>query len=598
MIKRRFLSFALTLRGRLLALICLATLPSLLFSFYIADRERGAALLHAKDEARYIVNLISREHLYQITGAKSLLSWLTEKMSAQENATLARDPDFLGALLAGYPQLGNIAILAPNGDVINSAYPLPGKINMANYGAIERAMKSDRIETGGYVIGPIVKKPLLHLSKAVRDKKSNVRCIVFVAIDLEWLKRLTEEIELPSDYILLIADRDGRVLANSSRRVNGGAYTAGTQIAELAEQVQNAKNMPAPKQNHFVTVPMKGIPGVQIATALPYGSIYEAANETFFRIVILLCLLTLCTVISVVFLEEIALLRYIRTLSNASQRFGQGDYSVRVPVPRGYGELESMAKVFNNMADTLTDRHLQLSQAHEQLDKLTRHLQIVRESEAQRISRDLHDEIGQVLTSIKMDLCGFQAKCSHGEILPCNDNIVTIREKLDSLVQFVRCIASDLRPPVLDRMGLVSAIELLALKSEENSDLAVELEAFDVKEPLDWLISITVYRIAQEALTNIIRHSHASVARIQLKQTDSEITLFVKDDGRGFEQEDATKDSLGIIGMRERARLVGGSLELESNAGHGTQIRVSIPLKAFDEHGFKSGENTHAYFAG
>lgn len=584
-IVQKFLSVALTLRGRLVFLVCLAALPAILFAFYIAQNERSVALQRMEEDAYHVVNMISREHLYQMAGAKSLLRWLTEALAKEEAKTPISDPNFLSALMAGYPQLSNIAILSPNGDVINSAHPLQGHINMHDYSAVQRAADSHNIEVGSYVIGPIVKRPLLHLAYAIRNVQNNVRWIVFVAIDLEWLKRLTERVELPAEHTLLIVDRDGRVLAESSVP-DDPHYAIGQQIPELTESTQQKHSTVVAhigkESRSFVTAPMEELPGVLVATALPVEQIYQKANHIFYRTLGWLSFLTLCTGISVLFMQEITLLRSLRALSTAAQRFGMGDYAARVFIPNDYGELKDMANAFNTMADTLTKRHSELTEAHRRLDRLARHLQVARESEAQRIARDLHDEVGQVLTSIKMDLASFQQKCTHKDVSPAvdkiiNDNITAMQAKIDGIVEFIRRIASDLRPPVLDRMGLASAIGLLARKQEQNTDQIIEVDVAKMEEPLDWLVSTTIYRIVQEALTNITRHADAEEVHINLHKTDDKIILIITDDGKGIAVADEKKETLGIIGMRERARLIGGIFSIESEPGKGTVIKVTIP---------------------
>jgi signal transduction histidine kinase len=236
-----------------------------------------------------------------------------------------------------------------------------------------------------------------------------------------------------------------------------------------------------------------------------------------------------------------------------------------------------MAHVFNKMAETLEQRYLEISEKNDQLDKLTRRVQIARESESMRIARDLHDEIGQVLTSIKMDLSRFQTSCVYHSTFPCSENVDAIKQKLDQLVVFIRGIASALRPPVLDKIGLVKAVELLSRNTERSSDLMINLEA-QVVEPLDWLTSITVYRIVQESLTNIVRHAQASEANISLTMDDRQITLRVEDNGKGFDPAAMDSNSLGIIGMRERARLIGGSLSILQSTVAGTVVEAIIPV--------------------
>lgn len=570
-------------------LICLATLPAILFAFYIADNERTAALQRMEEDAHHIVSLISREHFYQMAGAKSLLRWLTDKLAEeQDDISAAKDSALLPALLAGYPQLANIAILTPKGDVIGSALPLPAPLNMHDYAAIQRALSSHEIETGAYVIGPIVKRPILHLAYAVRNAQGTVRWLAFVAIDLEWLGHLTSQVELPAEHILAIADRNGRVLASSAKPASA-TLSVGTQIPELSEDQRQEKDiiktMIDGKAQTFAIAPMEGLPGVVIASGLPYNQIYKKANSVFYRMVILLSLLTLGTVFSVMLFEEVALIRYLRALSRSLRRFGHGDFSARIGVPFGKGELQEMARTFNAMAEALTTRHKELSEAHNRLDKLTRHLQIARESEAQRISRDLHDEAGQVLTSLKIDLARLQKKCGicaqAGYVAGAVEtDIEAMSAKIDSIVGFIRRISSELRPPVLDKMGLPAAIERLARETEVNTNLALEVNISKMDEPVDWLVSTALYRIVQEALTNIMRHAQAKIVKIDLHKENENIVLLIHDDGKGIDTKNSKRVTLGIIGMQERANLVGGNFTIEGSSGRGTSIIVNIPYKA------------------
>ncbi len=570
-------------------LVCLATLPAILFAFYIADNERAAALARMEEDAHHIVSLISREHFYQMVGGKSLLRWLADRLAEEQDDTIAaKDSALLPALLAGYPQLANIAILTPDGNVIGSAYPLPAPLNMHDYAAIQRALTSREIETGAYVIGPIVKRPILHLSYAVRNAQGAVRRIVFVAIDLEWLGHLTAQVELPTAHILAIADRDGRVLASSAKPAEA-TFPLGAQIPELAEgrrQGQDMiKTMIGGKVQTFAIAPMEGFPGVVIASGLPYDQIARNANRVFYRLVGLLSLLTLCTVFSVMLFEEVALIRYWRALSRGLRRFGQGDFSARIGVPLGKGELQEMARTFNAMAEALTARHRELREAHDRLDMLTRHLQIARESEALRIARDLHDEAGQVLTSLKIDLAGLQRKCAQCARTGSASGTVeaetaAMSTKIDNMVGFIRRISSELRPPVLDKMGLPAAIERLAREVESNSTLAVEVDIAGMGEPVDWLVSTALYRIAQEALTNVARHAQASLVRIDLHREMENIVLVIHDNGKGIDTRDSRRETLGIIGMRERAHLVGGTFSIDGSSDNGTSIAVRIPCKA------------------
>lgn len=582
-----FKPMVVSLRGRLITLVCLATLPAILFAFYIADNERAAALQRMEEDSRHIVSLISREHFYQIAGAKQLLHWIAGRLATATNGSeLLLDSNLLPALLAGYPQLANIAVMTPNGDVIGSAHPLSGQVNMHDFDAIRRALQSHDIEVGAYAVGPIVKRPILHLAYAIRSAEGAVQQVVFVAIDLEWLSRLAGLAELPAEHILLIADRDGRVLAASAQPASA-AVAVGTPIPELAESAKGQESMITAEINGraqpFAVASMEGLPGVLVASGLPYEQVYQEASRIFLRTIGWLSLLTLLTVLSVMLFEEFALIRYLRSLSLAMHRFGKGDFSARAPASPGKSEMQDMARTFNDMAAALAARHGELEEAHRRLDLLARHLQVARESEAQRIARDLHDEAGQVLTSLKMDLASLQRKCRQcgrsagtGDTIEADTDIM--KGKVDHMIAFIRRLSSALRPPVLDKMGLPAALQLLAEEVEKNSELAVELEITEMSRPPDWLVSTALYRIAQEALTNIVRHAEATLAHIDLCGGKEGVTLVIRDNGRGPEGQDDS--GLGIIGMRERANLVGGSFCIEHAEQGGTVITVTVPYES------------------
>lgn len=540
-----------TLRARLLVLVCLATLPATFFSLYVANAERDATLRHSETEAKYVLSIISREHINQIDSAKTLLRWLVYQADGGGEREKIEDRAYLAGILAGHPQLANIALLSPNGDVVSSAYPLSAQINMGNYEAIRRALQSREPEAGLYVIGPIVKKPLLHLAQSVRDERGAITGVIFVALDLDYMNTLLKQVDLPQGEVVQILDRERTVLASSdgSKKTLSSSGSVATEMSELN--------------------------GLQIATSIPHEKIRAEANAAFLRTIISLSLLTLCTVASVVFLEEIALLRYLRHLARSARKFSEGDFSVRVKLPENYGELERLANAFNTMAQTLEERHQELVAAHVEVNELAHHLQLARESERSQIARDLHDEVGQVLTSIKMDLHGFGSECRSASRLICGPEIDAIREKLDKLVAFVRQITSALRPPALDGVGLTKTLQMLARETERNTDLVIDVDS-SVEDPLDWLVATTIYRIVQESLTNVIRHAKATEVSVKVTSALDRISVSISDNGIGY-KDDSSSKSFGIIGMRERARMIGGTFSIFNN-GSGTTVEAVLPV--------------------
>lgn len=592
---KRRLPLLATLRGRLVLLACLVTLPTLLFTVYVANKERSAVLKRMAEDASHLARLASREHGHQIGGARSLLRWIADRFIQDgDHAVVMTDEGFLAALLAGYPQLANIGMLSAEGKVLRSAYPLPNFPNMADNPAFVRAKRSNEVEAGTYIIGPIVGRPVLNLAYAIRRPGDSIRRVAFVALDLRWLEDLAKQVNLPPEYSLLVADRDGRVLAHSGAAIRASATGMGKLIPGLADlpnqrggKILKVSDDQPPQ--FFVGERIEEIPSISVAVGLPYEHIYREANLAFYRTLGGLALLTLITVVLVLLTTELSILRALRTLSSTAQRFGRGELSARAVIDHGHGELRELATEFNSMADALAARHGELTEAHKRLLALSQHLQVVRETEARHIARELHDEIGQVLTSLKMDVSSLQRRylreaASSPETASFERDVAEMSRRLDLAVEFVRRISSELRPTVLDRLGLAAAIEWQAREVEARANLTVEVDCSGVEEPLDWLVSITIFRIIQETLTNVVRHAEATMVCVALLGTADELTLSVSDDGKGID--DATihrVDSIGIIGMKERAHLVDGEFKIRGEAGKGTLVTVKIPRKRAQE---------------
>lgn len=199
------------------------------------------------------------------------------------------------------------------------------------------------------------------------------------------------------------------------------------------------------------------------------------------------------------------------------------------------------------------------------------------EEEKTRVARELHDELAQPLTALKMDTLWVRDHLSLAPELAAA-RLNEMLAMLDSAVAATRRIASDLRPLMLDDLGLVPALEWLVRKFTERSGVACTLsvdEALELPEPY----ATAVFRIVQESLANIAKHAGASEATVHIEKLPGAVKLAVQDDGCGFSPATPRKpQSLGLLGLRERAHLLKGKIVIESAPGKGTSIRVSIPL--------------------
>lgn len=212
------------------------------------------------------------------------------------------------------------------------------------------------------------------------------------------------------------------------------------------------------------------------------------------------------------------------------------------------------------------------------LRNLASHLQSVREEERGLIAREIHDELGQVLTALKIQisLLSNKLKSDQEEL---KNKILTLSDLIDGAVDSVQKIASKLRPVILDELGLLSAIEWQTQEFQRVSGIHCSLSLPSTEINFEKEKSTAVFRIFQEALTNVMRHSKASAVSISVQKSNNLFSLQVADNGIGITNEQI-KDShsLGLIGINERAMLVGGEVSIEGIAGKGTVVKVEVPL--------------------
>jgi len=222
----------------------------------------------------------------------------------------------------------------------------------------------------------------------------------------------------------------------------------------------------------------------------------------------------------------------------------------------------------------------QLRESHEQLRALSVYLQRVREEERTRIAREVHDELGQALTICKLDLSIIAGRLPR-HMKPLIEKAKTLMAQMDATIQTVRRISTELRPGVLDHLGLVAALEWQANEFQNRTGIKCDVHASLQDSLLDANLATTFFRIFQETLTNVIRHAGATHVAVYLKEESGRIIMDVKDNGRGIEPEEISNTrSLGLLGMKERAALLGGEFRIGPvRAGKGTRVTVTLPVR-------------------
>lgn len=284
-------------------------------------------------------------------------------------------------------------------------------------------------------------------------------------------------------------------------------------------------------------------------------------------------------------------------LTSAAEEFGKGNLSHRA-TDTSPGEVGQLAHSFNRMAESLEEHHRRLQAeiserkraeenvraSREELRNLSTHLQSVREEERQGMAREIHDELGQALSSLKLELALIREELVASPGVAAR-RIQSMSEVCDATIKSVKRIITELRPRLLDDLGLTAAIEWQAGEFRQHTGIPCSLTIVPDEITLDPERSTAIFRIFQETLTNISRHAHASRVTVQFRLDDSGVYLHVSDDGVGIREEQiGDSRSFGLLGMRERAHYWGGSVTIQRAPKRGTLVSVFLPGPFNQEH--------------
>ncbi len=245
--------------------------------------------------------------------------------------------------------------------------------------------------------------------------------------------------------------------------------------------------------------------------------------------------------------------------------------------------LRELCEWSNELEQRVRRRTDELEQRDRERDVLLNKVITAQEEERTRIARDLHDQIGQTLTALVMQVGGVEAMLAD-DPEAVKEQLAALGESASGAVEEVRRMMSDLRPSILDDMGLESAVRWYTETHLENEGIGVELDLQRNHAPLSPNVEISAFRVFQEAITNVVKHAGASKVSISLTYDNDQMGGMIEDDGVGFELSAVQPGadggwSVGLLGMTERVSLLGGSLIIDSTPDSGTKVKFEIPLE-------------------
>jgi signal transduction histidine kinase len=235
----------------------------------------------------------------------------------------------------------------------------------------------------------------------------------------------------------------------------------------------------------------------------------------------------------------------------------------------------SISKILRLEAETAA-RYQEIATARVELKQLSARLVEAQENERRSISRELHDEVGQTLTGIRVELANVSRKIRGKDVDGLDMKVDEIKQMVDDLVGVVRNMALLLRPSMLDDLGLVPALQWQAREVSKRGAVWVSVEAEVFSEDLPEDHKTCVYRVVQEALHNCVQHAGARNVKVTVRQENDRLLLSIEDDGKGFDVQ--RERGMGLLGIQERVSYLAGRFSVESAAGQGTLMRVMLPL--------------------
>jgi signal transduction histidine kinase len=580
------------LRMRLNLLILLTLLPAGILLFFAAEDQRriesGAFLKHAL----LLAQAGAVEEAQQVSAARDLLLILSNYLRLP-SVSLDQTIAFLSTLTGQFRGYRDIGVLSPQGVLMVNSRRDPSGANYGDHTWFRQVAATKQFAMGEYRVQQLDAEPVIYFGLPVMDDRERVAEVVFAAMSLNQMNRSIFRLldDLPPGASLTQIDASGKTLSYAPE--TGAWSESGPVSPAVLEAVSRRETgiLEAADDDGTLRIyafaPLKSAivnRHVYISLHMPKRLALAASNRFLFLNLTLFALVMLLAVGVIRWGSDVFIIRRIEAIVETSRSLAGGDLGARVGDIGGRDELTWLARSFDDMADSLEARELKeaaarkaLRESREQLRNLAAYLQSVREQERTRIAREIHDDFGQALTILKMDLSWLKKRLDPA---PAEDGtkIEAMFQTIEGALKTLHAVSAALRPVILDDFGLAAAIEWQAEEFQERSGIACRVDAAQWEADPDRELATALFRIFQETLTNIIRHAGAGRVDVRLASDDGGWLLEVADDGRGISPAEIEHPrSFGLIGMRERLWPWNGTVAFQRRSTGGTRVSVRVP---------------------
>jgi signal transduction histidine kinase len=568
-------------------------LPAAGIIFVSGLERRNLEISMAENKALLLVQSLAAQQDQFAIGTRQMLSTLAQLPEVQRLDVDACN-ELFRELKNRNPFYSTIGAVTSEGNLITNAPPLETRsLNLLDRKHIKDAMATLDFSAGEYIVGRVTKVPSINYTYPILDPNKRLVGVLTAGFRLDQYARFIEKAGLPKDSAVAIADHRGVRLC---RFPENEATAIGMRVSEFTFSSISGDR----EQGTYEKTSMDGIqrvyafkqlrlredfpPYLYVLVGIPKDRIAHQANMRTLKNLLELGLAAVLALSFSWFLGNATLVKPINKLVSATQRLGSGELGVRTGLSYTPDELGKLAKSFDDMASLLEKKNIDRKEVEDALRRsegrlrdLSSKLLTAQEDERRRVSREVHDSIGSYLTGIKIRLESAVRAAGRGEAL--TEKLQVLVEMIQHVIRESRRIMTDLRPSVLDHHRIEVTISWLCERFEELYP-AIRIEAnTDFSENnISEQLKVVIFRIVQEALSNAARHSGSPVIAVSLRMTEAGVELQVRDEGAGFQVEEAIGKGLGLTSMLERVELTLGTFRIDSSPGQGTTIRAFWPV--------------------
>jgi signal transduction histidine kinase len=582
-----------SLKTRLYLLVSVAFIPIAFLIFYIAEEQKAIEEEVIFQKTLALARTAANQEDQELESTRNLLTVVADIFVIAEG-----QPDKLSGLLADLSMQSKayegFGILDLDGHLVASSDPFRTNHEYGNKAWFSNVLRDKKMVMGQYHGAHINSEPVLNVAIPALNNRRQIVAVAFAALNLNWINRtiFQQLSELPEGSRLTLLDEtQGRLRYD----VDAGQWSVPQNFnPELRREIAGRQSgtLSAFDENRvqriYAFAPLASTfrnRQISVVLEIPKVLALAASRRIFARNVALLVVSALIAVLSIWWASDVFILRRVRAMVRASRQLAAGDMSARIGKIGVRDELSHLAAVFDEMAASLQERIARevqvmasLEQSREQLRNLAAYQQEVREQEKIRIAREVHDQLGQSLTIMSMDLTWIKKHLSNRSS-KIDEKISGMFNVIEDALERLHTVTAELRPVILDDFGLAAAIEWQVEEYSKRIGIECRMEPTGFEPDLPKGQATAIFRIFQEILTNIMRHAQAKEVVVKMEAGNGDLILQVRDDGRGItESEVNDPKAFGLLGIRERLFPFGGQVTFDGRPGLGTLVTVRLPI--------------------